>query len=47
MKFVNYDNTPAPAKCDIPGCTADHTDVQFKKLHHSTKRWWRRRRDAT
>ena len=33
MKWLNYDNTPAPASCSIPGCIARHKPQEQKGLH--------------
>jgi hypothetical protein len=33
MKWLEYDNAPEPAICNIPGCNVKHTNLQHKRLH--------------
>lgn len=33
MKWLDYDNEPAPITCQIPGCIARHTPLEQKPLH--------------
>ena len=33
MKWMGYDNTPAPVTCNIPGCVAHHKPLEYKGLH--------------
>jgi ferredoxin len=33
MKWLGYDNAPKTMTCNIPGCTAKHTNLQDKRLH--------------
>lgn len=33
MKWLQYDNAPEPAICNIPGCSVKHTNLQHKPLH--------------
>ncbi|MBI4524899.1 MAG: hypothetical protein HY695_13940 [Deltaproteobacteria bacterium] len=33
MKWLNYDNAPTSMTCNIPGCQANHSNLQHKRLH--------------
>ena len=33
MKWIDYDNTPAPVECSIPGCEVKHKNRLQKRLH--------------
>jgi len=35
IKWMDYDNTPAPVNCNIPGCVANHKEQCHKRLHDS------------
>ena len=32
-KWLDYDNAPQPVTCNIPGCQAQHKNLQHKRLH--------------
>jgi len=33
MKWLDYDNAPVSVTCNIPGCRANHSNLQHKRLH--------------